>query len=79
MELSEQQEKEIDNNIKLGILRLSKFITPTNGFTYWPGRDNYYNTWANSYAGHFMVEAKNANLDKRVSRLQLQFSDHITT
>ena len=59
IELSEQQEKEIDNNIKLGILRLSKFITPTNGFTYWPGQDNSYNTWANSYAGHFMVEAKN--------------------
>jgi uncharacterized protein YfaS (alpha-2-macroglobulin family) len=37
---------------------LTRFITPSNGFTYWPGQDNYYNTWANSYAGHFLVEAK---------------------
>jgi uncharacterized protein YfaS (alpha-2-macroglobulin family) len=58
LELSEQKEKEIDANIKAGIDRLTRFITPSNGFTYWPGQDNYYNTWANSYAGHFLVEAK---------------------
>ena len=63
MELSEQKQREIDHNIKEGIKRLTRFTTPSSGFSYWPGQDNYYNTWANSYAGHFLVEAKLKGFD----------------
>lgn len=63
LELSDQKQKELDFNIKEGINRLTRFITPANGFTYWPGQDNYFNTWANTYAGHFLTEAKTKGFD----------------
>jgi uncharacterized protein YfaS (alpha-2-macroglobulin family) len=30
------------------------------GFSYWPNQNNYADSWATSYAGHFMLEAKSA-------------------
>ena len=58
MELDDSKRDQIDKNIQAGIKRLNKFITPNSGFSYWPGEYGYYNTWANTYAGHFLVEAK---------------------
>ncbi len=49
--------KEIEKNIKTAIRRLSDFQTPNGGLSYWPGY-NRADDWGTSYAGHFMLEAK---------------------
>ena len=58
LDLNKAKEKEIKANIQAGIKRLNKFLTPKAGFSYWPGQHSYRNSWANTYAGHFLVEAK---------------------
>ncbi len=57
MSLPLKQEKEIPINIKAGIERLASFQTFSGGFSYWPGASEI-NTYANSYAGHFLIEAR---------------------
>lgn len=55
-ELSDEERREIDNNIKAGINRLKKFTTTSGGLAYWPG-DNYPSSWGSTYGGHFLLEA----------------------
>jgi len=38
---------------------MKAFSLPTGGFTYWPG-ENYRDSWVNSFAGHFLIEATKA-------------------
>ena len=47
----------IDNNINAGIKRLTKFVTSSGGFSYWPGQ-NSPSLWGSNYAGHFLILAK---------------------
>lgn len=49
---------EIEGNVKAGIERLKSFQTPRGGFAYWPG-ESQPNEWGSSYAGHFLLLAKN--------------------
>lgn len=58
-ELNPAQEQEIRRNIQGGIQKLKSFSLPSGGFTYWPG-ENYRDSWCNSYAGHFLIEASKA-------------------
>jgi uncharacterized protein YfaS (alpha-2-macroglobulin family) len=58
LDMNQAKEKEIKGNVQAGINRLNKFLTPNSGFSYWPGEHSYRNSWANTYAGHFLVEAK---------------------
>lgn len=58
-DLKSGQELEIRRNIQGGIQRLKSFSLPSGGFTYWPG-ENYRDSWSNSYAGHFLIEAGKA-------------------
>jgi alpha-2-macroglobulin len=55
--LNEEQKKEIAKNIRGGIERLSGFQTYSGAFAYWPGQTNV-NTYANTYVGHFLIEAR---------------------
>lgn len=57
-ELSNSKKNEISKNISAGIQRLALFQTSNGGFAYWPGNREA-EDWASSYAGHFLVEAKN--------------------
>lgn len=57
--LTNKEKQEIENNVKDGIKRLSLFQTNAGGFAYWPG-NTYSNEWGSNYAGHFLLEAKNA-------------------
>lgn len=57
--LTNKEKQEIENNVKGGIKRLSLFQTSAGGFAYWPG-NTYSNEWGSNYAGHFLLEAKNA-------------------
>jgi uncharacterized protein YfaS (alpha-2-macroglobulin family) len=53
-------DKSASGNINAGIKRLAQF-SMSKGFSYWPNRsDSYADSWSTSYAGHFMLEAKNA-------------------
>ncbi|WP_096084993.1 alpha-2-macroglobulin family protein [Agaribacterium haliotis] len=55
--LSDKQKQDIDLNVREGIQRLKRFQQNEGAFNYWPG-GHYSNRWANSYAGHFLIEAK---------------------
>ncbi len=55
--LSDGEKTAIQNNIKAGIERLKLFVTRDGGFAYWPGGQDS-ESWASTYAGHFLVEAE---------------------
>lgn len=57
LELDEKQKSTVPRNIQATVNRLQTFQTSSGGFAYWPG-ESYVNTWSNTYAGHFMLEAK---------------------
>ncbi len=58
MELNSEQKALASQNVKATIDRLKNFQLTGGGFTYWPGND--YDAWGTNYAGHFLLEAKNA-------------------
>lgn len=58
----EDQKEEIQLNVNSAITRLRNYQMGNGGFAYWPGAHNV-NTWGTSYAGHFMLEAKDMGYD----------------
>jgi uncharacterized protein YfaS (alpha-2-macroglobulin family) len=54
--LTDPEKAAIQNNVKAGIERLKLFVTRDGGFAYWPGGEDS-DSWAATYAGHFLVEA----------------------
>jgi len=60
-ELKPYQKQMVTDNINAAIRRLTRYQI-SHGFSYWP-TSNYhrglYNDWGTSYAGHFLLEAKN--------------------
>jgi uncharacterized protein YfaS (alpha-2-macroglobulin family) len=65
LKLSEERRAEIQRNVQSGIQRLSGFQLPNGSFGYWPGgfiSDEYAlrDQWSTTYAGHFLLEAKQA-------------------
>ncbi|HNW69361.1 MAG TPA: MG2 domain-containing protein [Bacteroidales bacterium] len=57
MDLDDNMKKTIERNIKAGINRISSLQTSSGGFAYWPGGYEA-DQWATSYAGQFLLEAK---------------------
>ena len=55
--LESDMQARIEQNIKTALERMRGFQLPSGGFTYWPGQD-VVNEWATTYAGHFMIEAR---------------------
>ena len=58
-DLTPQQEQQVKLNIQGGIQQLKSYSLPSGGFTYWPG-ETFRDSWSNSYAGHFLIEANKA-------------------
>jgi len=56
MKLSPDQKKSIERHVGIAIQKIQHYQQANGGFSYWPG-NNFYNSWSNSYAGHFLVEA----------------------
>lgn len=56
--LSDVRKKEIQGNISRAIFKLGRFQTSEGGFAYWSG-GQIPSEWGSTYAGHFLVEAKN--------------------
>lgn len=52
----ERTNKRSQENVKAAITKLRKFRTSNGAFSYWPG-ERYVSFWANTFAGHFIVEA----------------------
>lgn len=59
LELTPARQDDIQRNVQAGITRLHQFQTTEGGFAYWPG-GNKGDDWTSSYAGHFLIEARNA-------------------
>lgn len=57
LDITFDEKKKIEKNIEAAIKRLGDFQTPSGGLSYWPGY-NSADDWGSSYAGHFMLEAK---------------------
>lgn len=55
--LSGNQQSDVEKNINNVISRLSEMQAFNGGFPYWPGT-SYVNDWGTSYAGNFLVLAK---------------------
>lgn len=58
MDLSISQKEDVNQNVRLGLEKLRRFQLPNGSFGYWPGSEEY-SDWNTSYAGHFMVSARN--------------------
>ncbi len=58
MELEDLKKKEVSHNIKAAIEKLKRFQNASGGFSYWPGESTVH-SWASTYVGHFLLEAKN--------------------
>lgn len=56
-DLTYEQKKAAEDNIKSGIARLGNFQNPDGGLGYWQGESRA-SVWGTTYAGHFMIEAK---------------------
>ncbi len=56
MKLTPKQKEDIEKHIEAAIQKIQRYQQMSGGFSYWPG-SNHYNSWSNSYAGHFLVEA----------------------
>jgi uncharacterized protein YfaS (alpha-2-macroglobulin family) len=59
LELSADKQTRIETNVKAALERLQSFQTSDGGFGYWPGDDDP-SDWVTNYAGHFVLEAKDA-------------------
>ena len=60
--LSEEQLLTSQNNIAAAIDKLSRHQVSSGGFSYWPGTGRV-NDWSSSYAGHFLLLAKDHGYD----------------
>jgi uncharacterized protein YfaS (alpha-2-macroglobulin family) len=57
-ELSQEKKIKTDRNIRAAINKISQLALADGSMTYWPGNVNA-NSWATSYAGHFLTLAAN--------------------
>lgn len=57
MDLTYERKRDIESNVKKAIKRLGSYQAPDGGLSYWPGGSQA-DDWGTSYAGHFMLEAK---------------------
>lgn len=55
--LTPEETLNAENNINAGIDKIKRYRSGNGGFAYWPGQNDV-NDWATSYAGHFLVSAK---------------------
>ncbi len=62
MSLSDNEKKQMTAKVDEVIRILSSRQLPDGGIVYWPG-DYYATEWVTTYAGHFLIEAKNKGYD----------------
>lgn len=55
--LTDAERAAIQSNVRAGVERLKTFQQTDGGFSYWPGGEDT-DSWATTYAGHFLIEAE---------------------
>ena len=68
-ELSEEEQEQVESNVKQAIAQLNSFLTNEGGFAYWPGSQDA-DEWSTSYGGHFLLEAQQQGYTVPVGLLQ---------
>lgn len=68
VKLGEEREATVQRNINAAIRKIERYSRSDGSYSYWPGRGNYA-AWATSYAGHFLLEAKDKGYRVSESRL----------
>jgi uncharacterized protein YfaS (alpha-2-macroglobulin family) len=56
--LTDKERQQVGRNVKAAIEKMRNFQNQEGGFSYWPG-GYAADDWSSSYAGHFLLEAKN--------------------
>jgi uncharacterized protein YfaS (alpha-2-macroglobulin family) len=69
VKLNEAEENMAENNVKQAIGMLASYQLPDGGFSYWPGSIKG-SDWGTSYAGHFLLEAKEKGFGVAAAVLQ---------
>jgi uncharacterized protein YfaS (alpha-2-macroglobulin family) len=64
VKLPEVSASRTEQNIKAGIKRLEQFVLPDGSFGYWPNSTSP-SEWGTSYAGHFLLEAREKGYNVR--------------
>jgi uncharacterized protein YfaS (alpha-2-macroglobulin family) len=59
IELSSEERKKTQYYVNSAIARITRFVNPSGGLSYWPGISEVHE-WTNNYTGHFLVEAQRA-------------------
>ena len=83
MTMTDDEKKRASGKVTEVIRILSSRQLPDGGFMYWAG-DNYATEWVSTYAGHFLVEAKNRgyevpeNVLSRWAQFQLKLARNWT-
>ncbi len=57
VDLPEKKQNEVQYNINEALKKLATFQQATGGLSYWP-YSSYYESWAEVYAAHFIIEAE---------------------
>lgn len=57
MDITFEKKKEIEKNITAAIRKIGNWQGTGGGLSYWPGYNDV-SDWGTTYAGHFMIEAK---------------------
>ncbi|MFK8054521.1 MAG: alpha-2-macroglobulin [Saprospiraceae bacterium] len=57
VKLEEERSATVQRNVKAAIQKIERYSRNDGSYSYWPGGSNYA-AWATSYAGHFLLEAK---------------------
>lgn len=62
IEMTPQEKSECDKHVREAIFKLSQMQMSSGAFSYWMG-GSYDYPWVTTYAGHFLLEAKNHGFD----------------
>ncbi len=61
-DISAEEKSRIDDHVHKTLRKLRSFQNRDGSFSYWPGRGDH-NDWGTSYAGHFILAAKEAGYE----------------
>jgi len=62
IEMNSQEKMECDQHVREAVFKLSQMQMGSGAFSYWMG-GSYDYPWVTTYAGHFLLEAKNHGFD----------------
>ena len=55
--LDQRSQRQTDDHVKAALQKLISFVQDDGSFAYWPN-STYRNDWANTWTGHFIIEAE---------------------